>query len=200
MLEEAVMYHVLTLKEESMTESLETRVARLEAESQIRQLVARYCFTIDDRDLDGVAALFTDDATVRSADGVMAATGIEAIIDQYRDRFTVLGAGQHFMHDIAIDFVGDSEARGRVAGHAELWRKDQMMVAGIRYADIYRRTDHGWKFAERTINFLYYVPLAEYPGILGHRDRNRAGAEAKEADFPEKLDSWIAYERATGHG
>lgn len=61
-------------------EDLATRIARLEAESAIRQLVARYCFTIDDRDIDGIAALFTDDATVRSSDGTMDAIGLDAIM------------------------------------------------------------------------------------------------------------------------
>lgn len=179
-------------------DSLDERVARLEAESQIRQLVARYCFTIDDRDLDGVAALFAEDAVVRSADGVMHARGIPAIIEQYRGRFTVLGPGQHFMHDIAIDFVNADEARGKVSGHAELWRNGTMMVTALRYADIYRRTPQGWRFADREIAFLYYVPLAEYPGILGLTDRNRAYPEPRPADFPEALPSWQAYERSAG--
>jgi uncharacterized protein (TIGR02246 family) len=173
---------------------IEARIARLEAESQIRQLVARYCFTIDDRDLDGVAALFTEDAVVRSADGVMHAAGIAAILEQYRGRFAVLGVGAHYMHDIAIDFAADGEARGTVSGHAELWRNGTMMVAALRYADRYRATATGWRFAERVIQFLYYVPVEQYPGILGHADRNRAYADPRAADYPEALPSWVAYE------
>lgn len=181
---------------------LEARIARLEAESQIRQLIARYCFAIDDRDIDAIRALFTDDACVRSADGVMNASGIEAIIAQYHGRFDVLGAGQHFMHDIRLDFddTDPDTARGLVSGHAELWRTGQMMVTALRYDDRYRRTPAGWRIAERTIGFLYYVPLADYPGILRTRARNRAYGDAREADFPEKLPSWIAYERSRGRG
>lgn len=180
--------------------SLEDRIARLEAESQIRQLIARYCFTIDDRDLDGIRALFAHDATLKSADGVMNATGVDAIMEQYHGRFDVLGPGHHFMHDVQIDFVGDgkSEATGRVIGHAELWRAGKMMVTAIRYADKYRNTDDGWKFAERTISFLYYVPISEYPDILATPNRNHAYAEPKPADFPETLPSWISYEKSRG--
>ncbi|WP_380875961.1 hypothetical protein ACFB49_06760 [Sphingomonas sp. DBB INV C78] len=172
------------------------RIDRLEAEAQIRQLVARYCFTIDDRDLGGVDALFATDATVRSADGVMFAQGKAAIIDQYRGRFSVLGPGQHFMHDIALEFFDDrpDEVHGRVSGHAELWRNGMMMVAALRYDDVYRREGGQWLFADRLISFLYYVPIDQYPGILGTTRRNRAYAEPKEADFPEKLASWQAYE------
>lgn len=181
---------------------MESRIERLEAESQIRQLIARYCFYIDDRKRDLIGTLFSYGATLRSADGVMNATGVEAILHQYDARFDALGPGQHFMHDVQLDFIGDgkTEVTGRVSGHAELWRNEAMMVAGIRYDDVYRNTRDGWKFADRVINFIYYIPVAEYPGILGTRDRNHAYPEPRPADFPEALPSWIAYETSRGRG
>lgn len=175
---------------------LEARIARLEAESQIRQLVARYSFDIDDRRVEAVRALFAPDAVLRSHDGVMQAEGVDAIMAQFDGRFAVLGPGHHVMHDIQIDFVSEDEATGRVAGHAELMRKGRMMVAAIRYDDRYRRTPQGWKFAERVIGFLYYVPVEAYPGILGGPDRNHAYDAPKPADYPERLPDWIAYHQA----
>ena len=173
---------------------IEHRLARLEAEAQIRQLVARYCFSIDDRLRPEIAALFTEDATVRSADGVMNSTGVDAIMEMYEGRFRALGPGAHYMHDVQIDFVGDGtqEAHGRVSGHAELERNGQMMVCGMRYRDTYRNTPQGWRFHVREISFLYYVPIGEYPDILLSRDRNRAYDRPKPADFPEALPSWRA--------
>lgn len=175
---------------------IEARIARLEAESEIRGLIARYCFTIDDRDLPAIAALFTDDGRVASEDGVMEARGIDAIMAQYHGRFAVLGPGAHYMHDVMLDFSEDdpTHATGRVSGHAELWRRDRMMVAALRYRDAYRRTEAGWRFAERIIGFLYYVPVGDYPGILAHRDRNRAYDTPRPADFPEALPTWRHYE------
>jgi hypothetical protein len=73
-----------------------------------------------------------------------------------------------------------------------------MMVAALRYADRYRETPRGWKFAERVISFLYYVPVESYPGILGQADRNHAYAAPLPADFPENLPDWLAYERSQG--
>lgn len=176
--------------------SLEARLARLEAESQIRQLVAHYSFDIGDRRVDAVRALFAEDAVLRSHDGVMHAAGPDAIMAQFDGRFAVLGPGHHVMHDIQIDFVDEENATGRVAGHAELMRHGRMMVAAIRYDDRYRKTPSGWKFAERVIGFLYYVPVEVYPGILGRPDRNHAYAEPNLADYPERLPSWTAYEAA----
>jgi len=171
---------------------IEARIARLEAESQIRQLIARYCFTIDDRLRDQIRALFADDATLTSADGVMNATGVDAIMQTYEGRFAALGAGAHYMHDVQIDFVGDGtqEATGRVSGHAELIRNGRMMVCAIRYKDVYRNTSAGWRFQSREISFLYYAPAEDYVGILGTLDRNRAYDTPKPADFPERLPSW----------
>lgn len=171
---------------------LEARIARLEAESQIRQIIARYCFTIDDRLRPEIADLFAEDAVVRSEDNVMNATGVPAIMEQYEGRFRALGPGAHYMHDVQIDFIGDGtkEATGRVSGHAELERNGKMMVCAIRYRDRYVNTPTGWKFQERVISFLYYVGVEEYPNILLTADRNRAYAEPKAADFPEALASW----------
>ena len=169
---------------------LDARVARLEAESAIRQLIARYCFTIDDRRRDDVAALFAEDAEVSSADGVMNARGLPAIMAMYEGRFSALGAGAHYMHDVALDFEGPYSATGLVSGHAEVVRNGQMMVVALRYHDRYVRTPAGWRFARRQINFLYYVPAEDYPGILLQRDRNRAYATPMPADFPEALPGW----------
>jgi ketosteroid isomerase-like protein len=169
---------------------LEARIARLEAESAIRQLIARYCFSIDDRRVAEIAALFTADAVVTSADGVMNAEGVDAIMAQYAARFAVLGPGAHYMHDIRLDFQDADHATGLVSGHAELERNATMMVTALRYHDAYRRTDAGWRIARRQINFLYYVDVADYPGIMLHKDRNRAYATPKPADFPEALPGW----------
>lgn len=170
------------------------RIERLEAELAIRTLCARYCFAIDDHDLDAVGKLFTDDARVWSRDGVMEATGRAAIVEQYRGRFAVLGPSNHVSHDHWIRFGDDPDAAvGLLSAHAELYRNNMSMVTALRYSDRYQRHGGTWRFAERELAFLYYVPLAEYPGILGAQDRMRAYAEPALADYPESLPSWRDY-------
>jgi uncharacterized protein (TIGR02246 family) len=177
-----------------MTDSdLGARIARLEAESAIRALAARYCFAIDDHDLSAVAALFTADARVHSRDGVMDATGREAIAAQYERRFELLGPSNHVSHDHVIHFDSADEAHGLLSAHAELWRDGKAMVTALRYDDRYRREDGEWRFAERELAFLYYVPLTDYPSILGQRDRMRAYDQPALADYPEALPGWRDY-------
>lgn len=167
------------------------RLDRLEAESAIRALAARYCFAIDNHDLAAVADLFTEDARVWSRDGVMDASGRDLIIEQYEGRFRALGPSNHVSHDHWIRFDGGrDEASGTLSAHAELWRNEQTMVTALRYDDVYRRDAGVWRFAERALSFLYYAPLADYPDILGARDRMRAYDLPAEADYPERLPSW----------
>ena len=114
---------------------IEKRIARLESEAEIRRLVSRYSFDVDDRELERIAALFTIDATVKSADGGMIATRRDAIIAMYQKRFSILGPGVHYTHDHCIDLADFCERRatGRVTGHAELDRDGEMMVCALRY-------------------------------------------------------------------
>ena len=170
------------------------RLDRIEAELAIRALAARYCFAIDDHDLDAVGELFTDDARVWSRDGVMDAQGRAAIVEQYRGRFAVLGPSNHFSHDHWIRFGDDRDtATGLLSAHAELYRNETPMVTALRYTDVYRREQRQWRIAERQLAFLYYVPLAEYSGILGATDRMRAYATPAPADYPEGLPGWRDY-------
>lgn len=168
----------------------EDRIARLEGDAAIRQLVARYAFHLDHREMEGLHGLFAPDGKMASVDGRMNADGPDAIVAMFARRFEVLGPGSHYMHDIQIDFEDADHASGRVSGHAELLRSGEMFVTAMRYDDRYVRTAAGWRFASRLVSFLYYVPVTAYAGILGRRDRNWAYGEPVAAEFPETLPNW----------
>src|SRR3546814_4061112 len=105
----------------------------------------------------------------------------------------------YFKHETAYEVrISVWSADVCSSDRAELGRRGQMIVTAIRYDDSYRNTADGWKIADRTINFLYYVPVAEYPDILRTLDRNHAYDEPKPADFPEQLPSWTEYEKSRG--
>ncbi len=129
---------------------------------------------------------------MRSGDGAMNSDGREAILKMFYGRIDLLGPGSHYMHDVQIDFVSESEATGKVSAHVEIMRKGKMMVGAMRYRDRYRKTAEGWRFQAREVGFLYYVPIERYVDILRHRDRNLAYDEPRPADFPENLPSWKA--------
>ena len=181
----------------SSLDDLERRIHRLEAREEIFELIARYGFVMDDRDMAGMDELFTQDVVLRSMDGVMNATGLDAVVEQFRGRFKVLGPSNHFSHDkiIRFDDRQPDVASGIVLSHAEMNRKGQAMLTAIRYQDSYRREAGRWKFSERVLKFFYYVPAAQYLDALGEglARRNRAYELPVAADWPEQLPSWKSY-------
>lgn len=165
--------------------NLDLRVRKLEAIAAIRDLAARYVFAIDDRDIDGVAACFAENARFRSRDGRMNATGRAAIMEQFARRFSVLGHGAHYTHDHVIRVNNDaSAASGLVSLHAELMRNGGPMLASLRYEDVYCIEDGRWKFADRLLSFLYYLNTEEYLAHFPERKRNRAYEAPMDADLP----------------
>lgn len=176
-----------------MGQDLESRLRRLEDREEIRTLVARYGFAVDNRDMPAIEASFTKQARFRSKDGVMNAAGRDAVMAQFRDRFSVLGAGAHYTHDHVVWFDEADAAFGLVSSHAELFRNGRGMIASLRYEDRYEREGGAWRFADRLLSFLYYVDAADYVGALGRRDRMRAYEAPQDADFPEDLATWRNY-------
>ena len=175
------------------TLTLESRLAEVEDRAAISELTARYNFSIDNRDLKAVGELFTDNATFGSKDGAMRAMGREAILKQFEDRFSVLGATNHFAHDHVVWFEAPTRARGLLSVHAELWRKERAMLTALRYDDAYEKVGGLWCFAERLLSFMYYLPVEEYSSALGVLERNRAGNTPVAADFPERLPTYREY-------
>ena len=102
--------------------TLESRLAEVEDRLAIQDLTARYNFAIDNRDLQSVGDLFTDNGSFGSKDGAMRAVGRAAVLKQFEGRFSVLGATNHFAHDHSIWFESPTRARGLLSVHAEVWR------------------------------------------------------------------------------
>jgi ketosteroid isomerase-like protein len=176
--------------------TIESRIHALESREAIRQLVARYCFVIDNRDIEGIAALMAPDARFHSKDGVMDACGRDEVIKQFHGRFAVLGMTNHFTHDHMIWFEGAERAKGIVSAHAELFSKGRPMWTALRYEDTYICEGGRWYFSERLLSFCYYLDVEEYPKYLGELMRMRAYGKPLAADWPEGTATWKAYEQA----
>jgi ketosteroid isomerase-like protein len=180
-----------------MTESnaaLASRLQRLEDRAAIAELIARYAVAVDDRDLDALGELFTPDGVFRSKDGVMDARGRAPVLEQFRGRFRALAVSNHFSHDHILTLHEPrGSAHGLVSAHAEVWRNGRALIAALRYEDTYRLHEQRWRFAERLLSFLYYLPVEEYAQGLGDRLRMRAYGDRRPADYPESLPNWQLY-------
>lgn len=182
------------------TADLAARIRRLEDRDALRELVGRYGFVIDNRDIEGLADLFTEDGVLQSQDGIMNARGRAAIVEMYKGRFAALGPTFHFTHDHAIRFDehDPDAASGIIASHAEVTRNGETMLAAIRYHDRYRRDAGTWRFAGRLLSFFYYTPVAEYIDAMKSPLRQRAYGDQRPADWPETLATWQRYKQTEG--
>ncbi|MBY6412598.1 nuclear transport factor 2 family protein [Rhodococcus sp. BP-252] len=172
------------------------RLDRLESRSAIAELPVLYCLAMDERDVDGITAVFTEDATMRSADGVFDAHGRDAIVRTFQSRFDALGPTNHVAHGHVVRFDEDrNSAHGIAVGHAELVRNDVPMVTALRYRDRYRRVDGVWRIHDRLMSYMYYLPVSEYEEGLGDSRSMRAYGDLRRADWPETLrgadTSWL---------
>jgi uncharacterized protein (TIGR02246 family) len=118
----------------------------------VRALVERYAWAVDDYDADGVVECFAPGARFVSADMVL--EGHEAI----RSFFTsALGDGAaprsstHSMTNISV--VPRSADRCDVRTAALVYHADsdsgRIVVRGITYTDVCVRTAEGWRFEQR---------------------------------------------------
>jgi hypothetical protein len=172
-----------------MSESLEDRIGRLEARAAIQELAVLYGFIMDERDEKGIREIFCEDATLRSEDGVFAANGLEEIVSTYMGRFAALGPTNHFSHGhvVRLDAGDPTRATGLLASHAEVSRNGVAMQVALRYKDTYRIEDGRWKFADRLMGYMYYLPFTELPAGLGDRNSVRAYGDHRPSDWPEVL-------------
>ena len=140
-------------------ESVERRIARLEARAEIAELLARYAFLIDDHEFEALGELFAPDARFGSPGSTHA--GREAIVANYRALGEVYPITLHEARGFVLEFLDDDHARGEVLGFSEQASDRNTVVTSFRYADEYVRLDGRWRFASRQVRTLYAMTHAE---------------------------------------
>lgn len=142
-----------------MTDTLESRVRRLEDLHELQQLRARYCQLLDDGKWQQLAELFTADGAFV---GLSTARGREGLVSF----FSGLVQGEptawwHFSSNETLELDGD-----RATG--QTWLYQPCVVDGVahvaagRYDDIMVRDGDGaWRFEQRKVTFFWWVPAGE---------------------------------------
>lgn len=173
----------------SEDKTLEQRIQRVEDRAEIQELAVLYGVIMDERDEPGIRQVFTEDATLRSQDGVFSANGIDEIVDTYLGRFRALGPTNHYSHGHVVRFYDDNPdaAFGLLASHAEVVRNDVPMQVALRYKDEYRRINGKWMIFDRLMSYMYYMPIADLGQELGNRNSVRAYGDERPSDWPEAL-------------
>ncbi len=124
---------------------LEARIARLEAESDIRRLKARYLNACDAKDLDAIRACFTEDAVIDFPPlGTFDLDGLIGIFTQMAATTPIIDV--HQGHNAEIEVAGDDASARWNLGYATYDpRAGSFRLLANFYHDRYRRTAGGWR-------------------------------------------------------
>lgn len=145
-----------------MTENLEARLARLEAQSEINTLKSRYLNACDAKDPDRIRACFTEDADLDYGPmGKFGVDGLIAIFTQIAMNSPIVD--MHHGHNGEIEFLDNDNARGTWSlAFITYDPRNQAFRSNTGfYADAYRRTVDGWRVSAST-----FRPRAMLSGTL----------------------------------
>jgi hypothetical protein len=150
------------------------------ARDDIRQLLFRYAWALDSRDVGTLVSLFVAGTVTHEFwDGVLRDIGV-----------TVLHVGNHL-----IDFEAPGQARGVVycLGRVEdPPGSGRIVEQAIVYFDDYRRGDDGgWRFARRRHELFWGVELPHRP--LDQPDANWPASPTGRGTLPHRLDTWRSF-------
>lgn len=142
------------------TTDVVARLARLEAKSEITDLVSRYFHGVDARAHDDVAGLFARDGRIETPSG-LGARGTAALAEFFATRLSNYEFTYHYPHSVLLRLEDDDTATGIVDAHAEHGIDGTCVIAAVRYDDAYVREDGTWRFDRRTLSFKYFLPWDE---------------------------------------
>lgn len=143
---------------ESRLHELEQRVHLLEDRAAIQDLRFRYHVAVNEKALESIPDLFTDDAEVHF-EGIGTASGQSAISNLYAD---VVGQSpfiKQFIHNHVITLEGDV-ATGLSYLDARTVRDGESLLVAARFDDRYRRTPQGWKFQSLRLTLYFAASLS----------------------------------------
>lgn len=141
---------------------IETRLARLEAESDIRRLKARYLNACDAKDVEAIRACFTPDAVIDFPPlGEFDLDGLINIFTQMAATTPITDT--HHGHNAEIEVDGDiANGRWNLGFATYDPRENTFRLLSGFYEDRYIRTPEGWR-----INYTKSIPRAVVDGKLG---------------------------------
>jgi ketosteroid isomerase-like protein len=125
----------------------------------LRRLVESYALAVDRCDVERVSSLFKEDGRLivhrnSEPDGPLVARTGRVEIEEALRTLKRYVATTHLVgaHEATLDGDSASGETTCLAHHIREEGGDRIdLVLGIRYVDLYERTDDGWMFAERMV-------------------------------------------------
>lgn len=128
---------------------LEERIARLEAESDIRRLKARYLNACDAKDVDAIRACFTPDAELDYQPvGKFGPNGLIEAFTQIALHSPIVDVHQIHNGEIEVIDADNAKARWSLGFSTYDPRDGSFRLIGSFYHDEYVRTPEGWRVSK----------------------------------------------------
>jgi ketosteroid isomerase-like protein len=159
-----------------MADSLEARIAALEAKDDIRDLRFRYHQAINEGDTAAIVGLFTDEAEIDF--GYLGKTRGRDKIDRFFTALPdLLAFVKQFIHNHLVTLDGPDRATGVSYMEAKTISSGTAFVVSGRYDDVYVRTEAGWRFSVMNFDPYFSVPFDEGWAVerrlqMGYGDRD----------------------------
>jgi len=172
------------------TDSIQTRIERLLAYEEIRQLASRYAIYLDARDVEKLIALFIPDVRVGREK-----SGHEALRADFGS--SLRGIGRSFLQvgNHAIELVDADHATGIVYCRGEIQdggpTSDRWIIQCIQYHDTYERRDGHWLFVRRKHLLVYGAELGTNPLTLA--PANWPAHQTGMGSHPDALPTWQSF-------
>ena len=144
---------------EARVKTLEAQVRLLDDRAAIQDLRFQYHIAVNEKDLDSIHLLFSEDAEVQF-EGIGSAQGRSEIEALYRD---VVGGSpfiKQFIHNHVIRVEGDT-ATGLSYLDARTVANGESLLVAARFDDEYVRQAGEWKFRSLSLKVYFAVPIAE---------------------------------------
>jgi hypothetical protein len=138
--------------------ALASRLEALESRLAIGQLVARYAYAIDGRDIDGLVALFAPDV-----DCGRWGVGRDALGAYYRPTLARFRRSIHLISGHVIELGSDGHATGVTYCRAEHEYGAEWIIQTFVYYDAYELIDGEWYFRRRRLATWYANDVTERP-------------------------------------
>ena len=170
----------------------EPTVERLWAVHEIRQLVYRYAYAFDSRDVPVLRALWLETDTPLPYPHIDIHT-VRENFDQWLDGLgpTVLSVTNHL-----IDLEGDDRAAGVVYCTAQIDLGDRFVEQAVLYQDEYARHEGAWLFRSR--RHLLWFGEAREDNPFRLEPANWPASPIGRGTLPDELPSYQAFLASRG--
>jgi ketosteroid isomerase-like protein len=167
-------------------------IRELLARDQIRQLAERYAFGVDGRDLDGIAAQFSDRSTWGKYG--KGREGARTYYDHVLRRFHCT---MHLVANHVIDFDDDEHAHGVVycRAHHHVSEPEHWFDMALAYWDRYECEDGRWLIVRRELK-SWYTQYWGHPdhGVAREVDEPQVEGSRKGEQMPGAFPHWADLE------